>query len=158
MARWRRTKNKPKRRAIQALLVTSAGVALALALWLQLGSCARTVYMEVPATPPPPSPVDPGPATPPRAANARSAVGYNLDFPGDWTGLPPFIDLMKNARVWHGSCPDSDGDCDGSSQLSLDDQGWVRSLRYKDHPNQAYDYVETVVLTLKDQPGLDGEL
>lgn len=160
MARWRRRpKTKPKRRALQALLVTAGGAAVALALWLQLGSCARTVYMEVPTTPPPPpsAPVEPGP--PPAAgANARSAVGYNLDFPGDWTGLPPFIDLMKNARIWHGSCSESDAECDGASQLSLDEQGWVRSLRYKDHADRAYAYVETVVLTLKDQPGLEGEL
>jgi hypothetical protein len=92
------------------------------------------------------------------AGNARSAVGYNLDFPGDWSGLPPFIDLMKNARVWTGACAEADKDCDGVSQLDLDEHGWLRSLRYKDHPERSYARVETVVLTLKDQSGLDGEL
>jgi hypothetical protein len=85
-------------------------------------------------------------------------VGYNLDLPGDWTGLPPFIDLMKNARVWSGACPASEHDCDGTSHLDLDEHGWVRSLRFKDHPEKSYAYVETVVLTRKGQPGFAGDL
>src|SRR5688572_21960092 len=32
--------------------------------------------------------------------NARSALGYNMDFPGDWSLVTPFIDLMHDARVW----------------------------------------------------------
>src|SRR6185295_20376447 len=94
------------------------------------------------------------PKPPGGTGNARSAVGYNLDFPGDWSGLPPFIDLMKNARPWAASCAASDRQCDGVSQLNLDEHGWVRSLRYKDHPEKAYAYVEAVVLTFKGQPGL----
>jgi hypothetical protein len=158
-----------KKQTAQALGVTSGLVALALGLWLGLGSCTRTgsqlalppeIREQERAAPPPDPgpPATPGPSQARGAYNARSAVGYNLDFPGDWTGLPPFIDLMKNARAWTGSCPDADSDCDGVSQLSLDGQGWVRSLRYKDHPGKAYGYVETVVLTRKGQPGFGGDL
>ncbi len=85
-------------------------------------------------------------------------VGYNLDYPGDWTGLPPFIDLMKNARVWSGACGDADSHCDSAAHLSLDERGWVKSLRYLDRPDKAYDRVETVVLTNKQQPGFGGDL
>ncbi|MEO8178871.1 MAG: hypothetical protein ABI895_08565 [Deltaproteobacteria bacterium] len=165
----RRRRNPRQRLAVRALLVTAGGAAIVLAAWLQLGSCTRPVYMNVPPDVPPGHPegwippATPAEAQPseakPAAANARSAVGYNLDFPGDWTWLPPFIDLMKNARPWAGGCEGSgDRHCDGVSQLSLDEHGWVRSLRYKDHPEHAYAYVETVVLTFKGQPGLDGDL
>jgi len=153
---------------LRALAVTAGGAAILLAAWLQLGSCSRTISMSVPPEAPPPRPegwVPPPaegqgkpPEAKPGASNARSAVGYNLDFPGDWTWLPPFIDLMKNARPWAASCAASDRQCDGVSQLNLDEHGWVRSLRYKDHPDKSYEYVETVVLTFKGQPGLDGEL
>ena len=87
--------------------------------------------------------------------NARSVVGYNLDFPGDWTGLPPFVDLMKNARGWLGACEGDTSDCDPAAHLSVDARGWVRSLRYRDRPGKSYDRVETVILTHKGQPGFD---
>src|SRR4051812_28506225 len=51
---------------------------------------------------------DPGTATP----NVTSSLGYNLDYPGDWTNLPPFIDQMKNSRAPHGNCSDADAECD----------------------------------------------
>jgi len=166
-----RPRRRPRRSrfAVRALAVTGGGIAIFLAAWLQLGSCTRTVYMPVPPDTPPPRPegwIPPpssageggAPSGQPGAPNARSVVGYNMDFPGDWTWQPPFIDLMKNARVWAAGCRESDRHCDGISQLSLDDHGWVRSLRYKDHPDQSYPYVELVVLTFKGQPGLDGEL
>lgn len=139
------------------------GVA-ALGLWLGLESCARTdsrvSWPEQPAPRyPAPAPTMPEPEMMrAQRGNARSVVGYNLDFPGDWSGLVPFIDLMKNARAWTGSCPDGDPDCDGVSQLSLDERGWVRTLRYKDRRQHAYAYVETVVFTHTDQPGFDGDL
>ena len=69
------------------------------------------------------------------------SLGYNLDFPGDWTDLPPFIDLMKNARAAEGGCPRADAGCNGTSHLSLDAQGWVKSLVYRDNPALAYTQV-----------------
>jgi hypothetical protein len=91
-------------------------------------------------------------------ANARSAVGYNLDFPGDWTGLPPFIDLMKNARVWRGVCSDADPDCDPIRHLNLTAAGWVSSLTYRDDPERSYERVETVVVTREGSNGFEGDL
>src|SRR5690606_28988685 len=70
--------------------------------------------------------------------NTASSLGYNLDFPGDWTNLPPFIDQVANSRVPYGECSDDDPDCDGRAHLDLDDQGWPRSLRYRDDPSRSY--------------------
>jgi hypothetical protein len=135
---------------------------LGLVAWALVESCARPGSEGRGPQPPAAGPagsVAPVPPPPPREVrNARSMVGYNMDFPGDWTGLVPFIDLMKNARAWTGSCAEGDAECDGFSQLSLDERGWVRSLQYRDQPGRAYDYVETVVLTNKGQPGFDREL
>lgn len=151
-----------------ALKLTSCLVAAASVVWLAAGSCTREAEwpLPLPEASPPPRPEEapaapPVPVEPVRAGggeNARSMVGYNLDFPGDWTGLPPFVDLMKNARAWQGSCADSDPSCDPIAHLSLDEHGWVRSLRYRDRPDRAYDRVETVVLTNKHQSGCDGKL
>jgi len=157
-----------KSQTATALKLSSCLLALASVVWLGVGSCTREAewpHPLPPATPPPP-PEAPPPVVPPsqpaptRAAgteNARSMVGYNLDYPGDWTGMPPFIDLMKNARVWLGSCSDADPNCDQTAHLDLDAHGWVKSLRYRDQPGRAYDRVETVVLTNKHQSGCDGE-
>jgi hypothetical protein len=157
-----------KSQTSRALKLTSCLVAAAAVAWLGAGSCTRNVEMPLPPPEPPPQPPPPvsappttGSAEPPPAAgaeNARSIVGYNLDFPGDWTGLPPFVDFMKNARVWQGSCSDADPHCDSMAHLSLDERGWVKSLAYRDQPGRAYDRVETVVLTNKHQTGCDGEL
>lgn len=138
------------------------GVA-ALAVWFGLESCTQQGQdvrwpPTPPSAPPPTTPAPPPPEAGSGEENARSVVGYNLDFPGDWSGLVPFIDLMKNARAWSGSCPESDPECDGVSQLDLDEHGWVRSLRYKDQPERAYSYVEKVVFTRNEQPGYGGEL
>jgi len=151
--------------ALRALAATATLAGLGTALWCVFESCAPSTSMPIPPAAPVPPRAEPGlsataegsPAKPP-TGNARSAVGYNLDFPGDWSGLPPFIDLMKNARGWIGACAEEDRECDGVSQLDLDEHGWLRSLRYKDHPERSYARVETVVLTLKDQSGLDGDL
>src|SRR5262245_59134662 len=69
----------------------------------------------------------PGSATP----NTSSSLGYNLDFPGDWTNLPPFIDQMKNSRAPRGNCSELDPGCDTAAHLSLDAHGWPTTLRYK---------------------------
>ncbi|HWO15067.1 MAG TPA: hypothetical protein VNN80_36440 [Polyangiaceae bacterium] len=74
-------------------------------------------------------------------------LGYNLDFPGDWTSLPPFIDNFKNARGFQGSCSARDPECHPTAHLDLDAQGWVKSLRYRDDPARAYDRVEVIVNT-----------
>ena len=74
-------------------------------------------------------------------------IGYNMDYPGDWTNLPPFIDNFKNARGFRGACSDADPDCDPLAHLDLDEQGWVKSLRYRDDPARAYENVEVIVNT-----------
>jgi hypothetical protein len=156
-----------KSQTSRALKLTSCFVAAASVVWLGAGSCIREVEMPLPPPDAPTRPAREEPAAPPPsgeaaratgAENTRSMVGYNLDLPGDWTGLPPFIDLMKNARAWQGSCPDADPKCDSMAHLSLDEHGWVKSLRYRDQPERAYERVETVVLTNKHQTGCDGEL
>ena len=157
-----------KSQTARALKVTSCLVAAASAVWIGVGSCTREAEWPTPLPtdeppPPPPTvepPAAPGPAGPARATgadNARSVVGYNLDYPGDWTGMPPFIDMLKNARVWQGACSEADPHCDPQAHLSLDEHGWVRSLRYRDDPTKSYERVETVVLTNKHQTGCDGD-
>jgi hypothetical protein len=78
-------------------------------------------------------------------------LGYNLDFPGDWTNLPPFIDHFKNARGFSGACADDDPDCHPSAHLDLDEQGWVKTLRYRDAPSRAYDRVEVILNTSRQR-------
>lgn len=145
----------------------SCAVALASVVWLGAGSCTREAEWPHPLPPEYTSQAPTGtpPATPASGGgdkraigteNASSVVGYNLDFPGDWTGMPPFIDMLKNSRPWQGSC--GDAECDGAAHLSLDEHGWVRSLRFRDDPSKSYARVETVVLTNKHQTGCDGEL
>lgn len=157
-----------KRETATALKLTSCLFALASVIWLGAGSCTREAEWPYPlpsnepASPPlpeaPPAPASAEAARAAGAGNARSMVGYNMDYPGDWTGMPPFIDLMKNSRAWQGSCSDADPSCDTMAHLSLDEHGWVESLAYRDQPGQAYARVETVVFTNKHQSGCDGDL
>jgi hypothetical protein len=84
----------------------------------------------------------------PRAADFR--LGYNLDYPGDWTNLPPFIDNFKNARGLQGTCA-GEPDCQPTAHLDLDAHGWVKSLRYRDEPSRAYDHVEVIVSTSQER-------
>jgi len=85
----------------------------------------------------------------PLAADFR--LGYNLDFPGDWSNLPPFIDQFKNARALYGACSEADSDCDQTQHLDLDEHGWVRSLRYRDDPERSYAYIEVIFNTSKQR-------
>jgi hypothetical protein len=85
----------------------------------------------------------------PIAADFR--LGYNMDYPGDWTNLPPFIDNFKNARGLQGSCSAADADCHPSAHLDLDEHGWVKSLRYRDDPARAYERIEVIVSTSKER-------
>jgi hypothetical protein len=159
-----------KRETATALKLTSCLFAAGSVIWLGAGSCTREAEWPYPLpndAPPRPVPEQPAPPPPSRpegppratgAGNAQSMVGYNMDFPGDWTGMPPFVDLMKNARAWQGSCSDADPSCDSMAHLSLDAQGWVKSLAYRDQPGKAYARVETVVFTNKHQSGCDGDL
>jgi len=78
-------------------------------------------------------------------------LGYNMDYPGDWTNLPPFIDNFKNARGFHGSCSDADSDCKPTAHLDLDEHGWVKSTRYRDDASRSYDRVEVIVSTSKER-------
>jgi hypothetical protein len=91
-------------------------------------------------------------AASPARGNARSPIGYNLDFPGDWTLLRPFIDLMHNARPWAGACADADPRCDHYAHLTLDAQGWPKTLQYRDMPTQSYGHLETVFSTIVGGP------
>ncbi len=104
--------------------------------------------------PAPPRPTAAPPPLPPTArAHPRSPLGYNLDFPGDWSNLRPFIDLMHNARPWAGACAEDDRRCDRYAHLALDEQGWPRSLAYRDRPG-AYAHVESVVSTITQGPDI----
>jgi hypothetical protein len=85
----------------------------------------------------------------PIAADFR--LGYNLDFPGDWTNLPPFIDNFKNARGFQGSCGDADPQCSPTAHLDLDEHGWVKSLRYKGESSRAYQRIEAIVSTSRER-------
>jgi hypothetical protein len=78
-------------------------------------------------------------------------LGYNLDYPGDWTNLPPFIDQIKNARGVQGACADSDPHCSPTAHLDLDAQGWVKSLRYRDDASRAYDHIEIILNTSRSR-------
>jgi hypothetical protein len=84
-------------------------------------------------------------STPHRSTPSSSLLGYNLDYPGDWTDLPPFIDLMKNSRAPAGSCSEQDPQCDGRAHLDLAPDGWPRSLRYRDDSSRAYSSIGIVV-------------
>lgn len=81
-----------------------------------------------------------GHATP----NATSSLGYNLDFPGDWTNVPPFIDQLLNSRAPRGVCPEDDPQCDSYAHLDLDAHGWPRSLGYRDDASRAYSSINIV--------------
>jgi hypothetical protein len=87
-------------------------------------------------------------------SNARSPLGYNLDFPGDWSNLIPFINLMDDSREWAGQCPTNDSSCDPVAHLDLDAQGWPRSLKYKDDPTRSYRAIETVFSTVTVGPAI----
>jgi len=89
----------------------------------------------------------PGSATP----NTSSSLGYNLDFPGDWTNLPPFIDQMKNSRAPRGNCSELDPGCDTSAHLSLDAHGWPTTLRYKDDAALAYESIDILFNTSSER-------
>jgi hypothetical protein len=81
----------------------------------------------------------------PVTPNESSILGYNLDFPGDWTNLPPFIDQIRNSRAPFGSCSDEDPECDPTAHLDLDAQGWPRSLSYRDDPSLEYASIQIVI-------------
>ncbi len=85
----------------------------------------------------------------PLAADFR--LGYNLDYPGDWTNNPPFIDNFKNARGFSGACSEDDPDCHPTAHLDLDAEGWVKSLRYRDAAERAYDHIEVIISTSEDR-------
>ncbi len=89
----------------------------------------------------------PTPARAPRreTPNQASLLGYNLDFPGDWTDLPPFIDLMQNSRVPEGKCSEDDPECSGRAHLDLAPDGWPRSLRYRDDSSRSYSSIGIVI-------------
>lgn len=123
-------------------------VALGLSL-VALGGCwalRNTGALGAPASLPPPKPE---PLVARRAKNPDFVLGYNLDYPGDWTAQPPFIDQMKNSRALTGSCEPED--CDSIKHLNLDANGWPRSLQFVDDPSRAYGRIETYLNTSKER-------
>jgi hypothetical protein len=96
------------------------------------------------------------PVAPPRldAVPSASTLGYNMDYPGDWTNMPPFIDQMKNARAVEGECSAADPACDPTRHLDLDENGWVASLRYADDPSRAYSAAHFIVSTSRNRPDI----
>lgn len=98
-------------------------------------------------------PGNPGPAVP----NTDSSLGYNLDFPGDWTNLPPFLDQLKNSRAPVGNCAEEDPECDHAAHLDLDEHGWPRSLTYRDDPSQAYSSIDFVFNTSDERSDIGSE-
>jgi hypothetical protein len=88
----------------------------------------------------------PGPTLP----NVDSSLGYNLDFPGDWTNLPPFIDEVMNSRAPRGNCESDDASCDATSHLSLDSDGWPTTLRYRDGGG-AYTSIDLLINSSDDR-------
>jgi hypothetical protein len=66
------------------------------------------------------------PAPNPRADNARSPLGTNLEGLTDWSTEIPFADVFKSSRPWISA---SAGQWDDGRALDLDSHGWVRSLK-----------------------------
>jgi hypothetical protein len=112
---------------------------------------APALTLPGPASEPPRAAERPTPAAAARPASA-STLGYNLDYPGDWTNMPPFIDQMKNARALRGECAESG--CDPVAHLDLDARGWVKSLAYKDDAARSYRRVTAVLSTSDERPDL----
>jgi hypothetical protein len=99
----------------------------------------------------------PASLAPPSAGDLHrpaSTLGYNMDYPGDWTNNPPFIDQMKNARAVQGECSSADPGCDPAAHLDLDEQGWVRSLHYRDDASRAYAAAHVVFNTSSERPDI----
>lgn len=85
--------------------------------------------------------------------NQVSTLGYNLDFPGDWTDLPPFIDMLKNSRAPVGECGD-EPDCDGAAHLDLAVDGWPKSLRYRDDAQRSYRDIQIIINSSNNRPDI----
>jgi hypothetical protein len=96
----------------------------------------------------------PGPANVAVQRPRASTLGYNMDYPGDWTNMPPFIDQMKNARAIQGECGSGDAGCDPVAHLDLDANGWVKSLAYKDDASRSYRRVTAVLNTSSERPDI----
>jgi hypothetical protein len=98
-----------------------------------------------------------GDAVLPAVSSARrstSMLGYNMDYPGDWTNVPPFIDQMKNSRAVQGDCAATDPACDPTAHLDLDENGWVRSLRYRDDATRSYAAAHVIFNTSTQRPDI----
>jgi hypothetical protein len=61
---------------------------------------------------------------------SKLIIGYNLDFPGDWSDAMPFLDLMHDARPWTGN---GGQEADGYAGLDLDAHGWPKTLGRYEH-------------------------
>jgi hypothetical protein len=93
----------------------------------------------------------PTPADASNVARHASILGYNMDYPGDWSNVPPFIDQVKNARAIQGECDALEPGCDRVIHLDLDARGWVRSLRYKDDPARSYAAASMLINTSNER-------
>jgi hypothetical protein len=94
------------------------------------------------------------PASPGSVHHPASSLGYNMDYPGDWTNDPPFIDQMKNARAVQGECSNQDPGCDPAAHLDLDEHGWVKSLAYRDDASRSYAAAHVIFSTSSERPDI----
>lgn len=92
-----------------------------------------------------------------RSPNGATLLGYNLDFPGDWTNTPPFLDQVKNSRAPQGSCSEEDPDCDPAAHLDLDARGWPRSLEYRDDPSRQYSSIQLLINSSNERSDIGAE-
>jgi hypothetical protein len=82
---------------------------------------------------------------------SKFQLGTNLNGIAGWSTQLPFLDSFKSARKWITQCEKGSINCDGKwdtqeyQLLSLDAEGWVKSLP-KLNTNSKYTFVETLVL------------
>ncbi len=82
----------------------------------------------------------------PAGPSGTATLGYNLEYPGEWSSAPPFIDQMKSTPLFYGEC-DGGEPCDENAHLDLDPAGWPRSMAFRDDPTRRYDRIQRVLMT-----------
>ena len=92
-------------------------------------------------------------ADPVEFINNSASVGMGLNGINDWSTEFPFLNLMKQSRMWITQCDDSSpaGGCKWNTEeqdkLNLDENKYVKTLPNKDDSSVFYRYVETPFLT-----------
>ncbi len=87
-------------------------------------------------------------ATSSNLPNSTSSLGVNLNGISDWSTELPFLDHFKLARKW---IPQNDSEWDTGEydKLSLDDNGWIKSLA-----SNGVKYTRIATLLLREIPGM----